>query len=158
MSIKRFLCLEDLDIMYGHAVSEYPNECCGVIMGKLGEPEKSEVRPGANIQHQLKEQDPLLYNRDADTGYFLDPKELMATFKEASEKNLDIIGFYHSHPNHEAYWSQEDHRAAMWAGTDEPSFPDAFHVVISIFSGEVRGHALFLWDAEQGKFVQQSDE
>jgi len=145
---------EDLDAMFSHAEREYPNECCGVIIGKTGDSSKNEVRPGTNIQAQLKERYPELYQRGADTGYFLDPKELRAAFEDAAARGLDVIGFYHSHPNHDAYWSEEDHRAAMWAGTDEPSFPDAVHVVISIFDGKVRGAAAFVWDERERRFIR----
>jgi len=146
---------EDMEIMYSHAVREYPNECCGIILGKVGDPSFNEVRPGTNIQQQLKEQYPHLYQRDADTGYFLDPKELMAAFTDAEKRELEVTGFYHSHPNHAPYWSDEDHRAAMWAGTGEPSYPDTYHVVISIYDGIVKGAAMFLWDAVSGQFVEE---
>ncbi len=149
---------QDIKIMYDHAVDQYPNECCGIIIGKSDEPEKTEVRRCANIQHELKERYPHLYQRDADTGYFVDPKELIAAFKDAADNGLDVIGFYHSHPNHDPYWSKEDHRAAMWAGTDEPSFPGAFHVVVSIYDGVVRGAAMFIWDPQSGGFAGRAVE
>ncbi len=133
--------------MHDHAIREFPNECCGIIIGSATDPSSVEVRPCANIQHELKEKYPHLYQRDADTGYFVDPKELMTIFDEAARKKLDIVGFYHSHPNHEPYWSAEDHRAAMWAGTEEPSFPDAYHIVISIYDGAVKSYSMYMWDA-----------
>lgn len=142
--------LTDIDIMYRHAERQYPNECCGVIIGDAADPSKSEVISCTNIQHELKEKYPHLYSRDADTGYFIDPKELKAAFDRASKLKLAVIGFYHSHPNHDAYWSEEDNRAAMWG--DEPSFPGAFHVVISIYNGKAKGYAAFGWDADSKSF------
>jgi len=145
---------EDLEVMYAHAEREYPDECCGVVIGKHGDPSSNEVRPCANIQRQLKEKYPHLYQRDADTGYFMDPKDLKTAFEDASAAGLDLVGFYHSHPNHDAYWSEEDHRAAMWAGADEPSFPDAGHVVISIYDGKTKGAAMFEWSVAEKRFVR----
>lgn len=149
---------EDLRKMYDHAVDQFPNESCGVVLGKPGEPGKTEVRMLTNIQHQLNKLYPDLYHRGADTGYFADPKELISVFNEAASNGLEVIGFYHSHPNHDAYWSKEDHKAAMWAGTDEPSFPGAFHVVVSIYDGVVKGAAMFKWDPESKSFVESSVE
>ncbi|MBI4666672.1 MAG: M67 family metallopeptidase [Nitrospinae bacterium] len=146
---------EDLEVMFAHARREFPNECCGVILGALGDYSKNEVRPCANIQHQLKEKYPELYTRDADTGYFMDPKDLKHAFEDAMKNGKTVIGFYHSHPGHEAYWSGEDHRAAMWAGSDEPSFPDASHVVISVYEDGVKGHAVFSWSPAEGRFARK---
>ncbi len=123
-----------------------------MIIGEIGDPSKNEVRPCKNIQHELKEKYPDEYLRDAKTGYFIDPKDLINAFNSAAKRNLEVIGFYHSHPNHEAYWSAEDHRAAMWAGGDEPSYPDAFHLVISVFDQEVKEMAVFGWDKDEKKF------
>lgn len=149
---------QDLEIMYEQAAREYPNECCGVVIGKIGDPESNEVRPGTNIQHELREKYPHLYSRDADTGYFLDPRELKTIFEEAGKRGLDIVGFYHSHPNHDPYWSQEDYRAAMWADSEEPSFPDAFNVVVSVYDGVVKGASVFVWDAAAKKFLEEKIE
>lgn len=149
---------QDLEIMYAHAVDQFPNECCGIILGAPNKPERSEIRRLTNIQHQLNKLYPDLYQRDADTGYFADPKELISVFKDAASSGLEVIGFYHSHPNHDVYWSKEDHKAAMWAGTGEPSFPGAFHVVISIRDGVVKGAAMFKWDPDCKSFTKSSIE
>lgn len=149
---------EDLEIMFDHARREYPHECCGVIIGDISDSSKNEVRPGTNIQNQLKEKYPDLYQRAADTGYFLDPKELKKAFEDAAKTGRDVIGFYHSHPEHDAYWSEEDHRAAMWADMDEPSFPDAGHVVISIYGGVVKEAAMFIWSQEERRFLRREIE
>lgn len=144
------------DDMYSHAKEEFPNEACGVIIGRVGDAESVEIVKCANIQQAMKEKYPEQFVRGADTGYFMDPKDVRRAFDLATEKGVEVIGFYHSHPNHDAYWSQEDHRAAMWAGTDEPSFPDATHVVVSIYNRVVKGAALFLWDDELGVFEKKS--
>ncbi len=148
------LLRRDLDAMFKHAKSEYPSESCGVIIGDLDDPAKNRVRPCANIQNKLKEKYPDTYERGADTGYFMDPKDVRLAFEDANSMGLEVIGFYHSHPDHDAYWSDEDHKAAMWAGTDEPSFPEASNVVISIKEGEVKDVAIFTWNADEKSFVK----
>jgi len=142
---------EDLEVMERHAEQEFPHECCGLVLGKPGDSSRNEVRPCGNIQEEMRRRDPDAFQRGADTGYFMDPKDLRDAFRDAAEKGLEIVGFYHSHPDHGAYWSEEDHRAAMWG--DEPSYPDAFHVVISVMNGKVAGKSLFLWDAPGRRFT-----
>ena len=52
-----------------------------------------------------------LHNR-----YLIDPRELLRIQQEAREHGHDIIGFYHSHPDHPARWSQTDLAEAYWTG------------------------------------------
>lgn len=142
---------EDLEAMDRQAEEEFPHECCGLVLGKPGDPSKNEVRPCRNIQEEMRQRDPEAFQRGADTGYFMDPKDLHEAFKEAAKKGLEVVGFYHSHPDHGAYWSEEDHKAAMWG--DEPSYPDAFQVVISVMRGKVAQRTLFLWNPEARRFT-----
>ena len=48
--------------------------------------------------------------------YNIDPKELVRIQREGREREEDIIGFYHSHPDHPAQWSQTDLAEAHWFG------------------------------------------
>ncbi len=48
--------------------------------------------------------------------YHIDPKELVRIQREGRERGEDIIGFYHSHPDHPAQWSSTDLAEAHWFG------------------------------------------
>src|SRR2546422_8678370 len=48
--------------------------------------------------------------------YHIDPKELVRIQRDGRARNEDIIGFYHSHPDHPAQWSQTDLAEAHWFG------------------------------------------
>src|SRR5512142_117990 len=48
--------------------------------------------------------------------YNIDPRELVRIQREARERGQDIVGFYHSHPDHPARWSQTDLAEAHWLG------------------------------------------
>ena len=48
--------------------------------------------------------------------YHIDPKELIRIQREGRERGEDIVGFYHSHPDHPARWSQTDLADAHWMG------------------------------------------
>ena len=46
--------------------------------------------------------------------YQIAPQELIAIQRQARQQELDIVGFYHSHPDHPARWSQTDFHEAHW--------------------------------------------
>lgn len=48
--------------------------------------------------------------------YHIDPRELVRIQREGRERGEDIVGFYHSHPDHPARWSPTDHAEAHWLG------------------------------------------
>jgi proteasome lid subunit RPN8/RPN11 len=65
-----------------------------------------------------------------------------------------LAGFYHSHIDCDAYFSEEDRTAALFM--DEPTYPGVVHIVVSIVEGEVRGWRGFLWDDGEREFVEVS--
>lgn len=140
----------ELQAIKQHSVEEYPHECCGVVLGLPGDPGKTRIQRCTNIQNKLHGQDPEKFPRDARTAYYIDPQELLKTFRDAEKEGLEVIGFYHSHPDHEAYFSQEDFRMAMLG--DEPSYPNASYIVVSVFNRSVRDLAVFSWRPESRSF------
>ena len=116
-----------LDQIYAHAKVEFPDECCGII---LSDGTREFVRECRNIQNERHVEEPNMYPRDARTAYLIDPNDLIRVHKEAETKNRPIKAFYHSHPNHDAYFSEKDKADAMaW---DEPVYPGAAYVVVSV--------------------------
>ncbi|MBI4379086.1 MAG: M67 family metallopeptidase [Nitrospinae bacterium] len=140
-----------IKIIYDHAIQDYPNECCGIVSGD-GKG-FAIVHKCKNIQNELHGKDPVRYTRDARTAYYIDPRELIDIFHDAEKKGLKIIAFYHSHPNHAAYFSQEDRDLAMFG--DEPSYPDAEYIVVSLFNESVNEVASFKWDDSQRDFLKR---
>jgi len=132
-----------------HAADTFPEECCGVILEYGG---REEVRRFKNIQNQLRALDPETYPRDATIAYAMDPKELESTIDEAARAGGKIKAFYHSHPGHEAYFSEEDKAFAMPFG--EPNFPDTVQIVISIYDRAVKRIAAYAWVETKKEFVE----
>jgi proteasome lid subunit RPN8/RPN11 len=90
-----------------HGEETYPQECCGVLLGQIDDDQRvvtSIVRAG-NTRVDSPQ------NR-----YRIDPKELIRIQRQGRERGQDIIGFYHSHPDHPAQWSQTDLAEAHWFG------------------------------------------
>ena len=137
---------EEIREMTAHAVAEYPRECIGVITGLEGGASGNSIKRLTNKQNQMHEEDPKRFNRDARTGYFVDPKEVFELQRETEKRGEKILAFYHSHPDHDAYFSQEDHAGAvMW---DEPVYPGTVYVVISVIKGAVKEAVVFSWDGK----------
>ena len=139
---------ETLSAIYSHATSEFPDECCGAV---LSDGTQEFVRKCRNIQNALHREDPATYPRDARTAYVIHPDDLIAIHKETETGYRQIKVFYHSHPNHEAYFSEKDKSdAMMW---DEPTYPDATYLVISVYDVEIRDVKAFAYDETSRDFI-----
>ncbi len=132
-----------------HAKSQYPEECCGII---LHNGKQEHVRPCRNIQNDLHKDDPSMYPRDAKTAYVMHPDDLIAIHKESETEQLPIKAFYHSHPNHDAYFSEKDKSDAMMWG--EPVYPGVAYLVISVFDDTIRVVKAFTWDEIKTDFIE----
>jgi [CysO sulfur-carrier protein]-S-L-cysteine hydrolase len=138
-----------LEEMERHARDDYPRECCGILLSVAG---KDQVRRIANIQDQLHAENPVDHPRDAKTAYYMDPKELLAVLRESEDHGRPIRAFYHSHPEHGAYFSEEDQKRAL-EGSDEPLYPDAIFLVLSVVAGRVEDLLAVAWDAASRTFA-----
>lgn len=90
-----------------HGEETYPHECCGVLLGRM-ENEARVVEAVARCGNTNTESP---QNR-----YFIDPAELVRIQREGRERGQDIVGFYHSHPDHPARPSGFDLENAHWIG------------------------------------------
>jgi len=97
----------DYDQLRRHGEETYPHECCGVLLGAASDSMR-EVRAIVRAGNTRLDS---LHNR-----YNIDPGELVRIQRHAREQNLDIVGFYHSHPDHPARWSSTDFAEAHWIG------------------------------------------
>jgi proteasome lid subunit RPN8/RPN11 len=90
-----------------HGEETYPHECCGVLLGQMD----GDVRIVTSTARCGNTRTDSPQNR-----YHIDPKELVRIQRQARERDEDIIGFYHSHPDHPAQWSKTDLEEAHWIG------------------------------------------
>lgn len=135
--------------MTAHASETYPEECCGVILGGAG---ADEVHQLVNIQNRLHATDPETFPRDARVAYTMDPKELETVLEQAERRGMSFKAVYHSHPDHDAYFSAEDKACAMPFG--EPTYPDTAQIVISVMSGSVGRVAVYAWNSDVEDYVE----
>jgi proteasome lid subunit RPN8/RPN11 len=95
-----------VEIIRRHGVREYPSECCGVLLGKVVGDAKdvAEIVPLPNLRHDpLRGQELLPLDdtgKETDKNRFLiDPLDQLRVEKDARARGLDVLGYYHSHPD-----------------------------------------------------------
>src|SRR6185295_19685779 len=84
-----------------HGERDYPYECCGLLLGQFTEQGikvVTETYPISNAREEAAKR-----NR-----FLIQPEELMRGEKYAAAKGVEVVGFYHSHPDHPAVPSQYD--------------------------------------------------
>lgn len=91
---------EDADAIRGHGEETFPDECCGFMLGEAkGENRRvAELLRADNVREEEAK-----HNR-----FLISPEDYLKSEKAARAKGLDVIGFYHSHPNAPAKPSQYD--------------------------------------------------
>ncbi len=111
-----------------HGEETYPHECCGVLLGKAldsGNEVEEAIRAGNTRTDSA-------HNR-----YHIAPQELIRIQRQARDRDLDIVGFYHSHPDHPAQWSSTDFNEAHWIGCS--------YVITSVDAGvAIKTNSFFL--------------
>lgn len=91
-----------------HGEETYPHECCGVLTGEIDEEGRKIVQAIVRCGN-MRTDSPA--NR-----YHISPAELVRIQRRAALAGRDIVGFYHSHPDHPAQWYATDLAEAHWTG------------------------------------------
>jgi proteasome lid subunit RPN8/RPN11 len=127
---------EQSESMLAHAREGYPFEVCGVLVG----------RPqGRRVQRLVR-----VVNREQESPrvrYLIAPEDLLRVQKEARAAGDEILGFYHSHPDHPARPSDTDRRLAAEGISD-----GVIHVVVSVEGGERATPAAWVFRDALGGF------
>lgn len=130
------LTVEHLQAIRAHAECTYPHECCGLLLG-------TQRRTGVEVNRAVVElwsaqntwnaeaaeltESPLTLT--STRRYWIDPKDILAAQRYARNHQFDIIGVYHSHPDHSAVPSECD-RTLAWAGYS--------YIIVSVLQGSAQ--------------------
>ncbi len=100
-----------LSQIHCHLQATYPQEGCGILLGRAERSNTTvhQVITTVNVWHSTTETDRSLRDR-----YEIDPTAMLAAMKSARDAHLEIVGIYHSHPDHPAIPSECD-RSLAWA-------------------------------------------
>ena len=143
-----------LAAMRTHAEQAFPEECCGVLFAS---PKGPVLRRLTNIQNRLHSADPARHPRDARTAYEPEPRELFEVNRQGDQPGWRIAAFYHSHPDHDAYFSPTDKDRASYEEPEsgrEPLYPGVVWVVLSVYERTVRAVKAYGWDEATHDFIE----
>jgi proteasome lid subunit RPN8/RPN11 len=129
--------------MRDHTESDYPSEACGLLLGQFtagsGTRRVAEARPAANLNLE----------RAADR-YDLDPAEFLRLEQEARARQLEVVGVYHSHPDHPSRPSETDRLRAEEIWQDSESWS---YLILEVASGSVASRRS--WVLRRGVFAEE---
>jgi proteasome lid subunit RPN8/RPN11 len=124
-----------LNEIFEEAKKKYPIEACGILAGKKHDSEAvvEKVYHAKNILNST-------------SAYRIDPADQIKAFQEAEIEGLEIIGFYHSHPFWEPYWSKEhEEKGKAWI--------NYLHVIVSLKDNMVKVYRKKEIGVEEEKFI-----
>lgn len=119
-------------VMLDHAREAYPRECCGILLGVEkagGERVVTSAFPSRNA-----------YEGDQSDRFLIDPRDQVRANLKCRAEDVDVIGFFHSHPDCDAYFSATDLKN---------SWPWYSNIVLSIQQGEIASAAAFRANEDQ---------
>lgn len=125
------------------AAAAYPEECCGFIVN-------SQVRPATNeaaLRHRV---DPIAFPRNASTSYVMSIDDTLY-LDSSMGTDSPVRALYHSHPNGEAYFSDEDERRATYRG--EALYPNLLHVVLGVTAEGIQEARVFIFDGHSHREI-----
>lgn len=120
---------EELEAIFEHARKAYPHECFGFLVGSFsGDGEVKGVYPAKNLTERAHDR------------YEMDPQDYLRLEEEIADSGLEIVGFYHSHPDGQPRPSSFDL---------ERAWEEYFYLIVSVWDGEEVEAKL--WRMEQGE-------
>jgi proteasome lid subunit RPN8/RPN11 len=123
-----------------HGEETYPHECCGFLLGRQQDGAKvvQEVWPAANARDDSPQ------NR-----YLIPPEEMLRVEKESRRRGVEILGFYHSHPDVAARPSEYDRQHA---------WPWYSYLIVSVRAGQAAELNAWVIPEDQDQFSAEQLE
>ena len=133
------------------AIAAYPREACGVFIGTPEYP-LDQFQECRNEMDERHARDPVTYPRTSKNGFVIHGRDLLTAHRLAYRTGRLLTGFFHSHPDADAYFSDEDARQALFENA--PLYPDVIHVVTGTEGRQIRATKAFAWERESRQFVE----
>ncbi|SKB12534.1 Mov34/MPN/PAD-1-like protein [Planktothrix sp. PCC 11201] len=142
---------EQIQLICTHAEQTYPQECCGLLMGEINENNHKitvEIIPTENAWNSetaktFEEVETTDIPVTSERRFTISPQQMIQAQKQGRDRNLIIIGIYHSHPDHPAIPSEFD-RVCAWS--------DYSYIIISVEKGKTTD--LQNWSLDQNHQFQ----
>ena len=137
-----------LEAVYSHGEETFPCECCGLLLGRWEGAERAVEALHRAVNHRAAERN---------DRYEIGPEDRKAAEERAAAAGLQVVGFYHSHPDHDAYFSQTDLACSEEYQWGEPWVPPTYaYLVVSIHGGRRDHYRAFL--VAEGRAVDETVE
>ncbi|WP_330202768.1 M67 family metallopeptidase [Cyanobacterium sp. Dongsha4] len=141
---------QNLDIIRQQGIKNYPYECCGLLLGVINNCVKNVIKV-VPVENDWKNQKHLFtkkydgLKRNLRDSFAINPFTLLKIQKEARNENLNIVGIYHSHPDHSATPSEFDRDIAYSVYS---------YLILSVHKTKVTDIFIWLLD-DNGQFVRE---
>lgn len=141
------ISVAEMNVMRAHVEAGYPHEACGVLVGEMdtGAPGHKRVAYAVPVKnawvsdagdaHDLRDR------------YAIAPEDIVRVDREAGKRGLDIIGFFHSHPDWPSTPSQTDRE---WA------WPVVSFVILSVRGGAAQSAQSWLLSDDRAAFAEEN--
>ena len=127
-----------IDQIKEHAQKDYPYECCGILLGKFENGEKTVTQV---LEILNEKEDENKHNR-----YLIPSSKILETELYAIKNGLDIVGFYHSHPDHSAIPSAYDVEHAL---------PVYSYLIVSVYDAKAVDFTISVLTPDRAKFENE---
>ena len=125
-----------LEEIRAHGRETYPEECCGGLLGRRGEPARvSRVERIDNVRDENRAR-----------RYEVSPQDYLRLERLAAENGAELLGFYHSHPDHPAVPSAYDR---------DHAFPFFHYLVCAVASGRPGEITAWILSEDRGEFDRE---
>jgi proteasome lid subunit RPN8/RPN11 len=136
-----YLTKEQIEQIEAHGARTYPHECGGMLVGRFEEGRKTlvELLPMENAMDEAEQHNRVL----------ILPKDVLRAERYARSRRLDVIGYYHSHPDHPAVPSQFDldHALPVWT-----------YIIVSVEKGKAVDLRAWEMENDRTRFNEQEIE
>ena len=139
-----------------HGERDYPNECCGMLLGQ-DDGERKRVQEVVALKNLRTDREvsakylPLKQpGRESERNrYLIDPQDQIKVEKDARARGLEVVGYYHSHPDHPAQPSDYDR---------EHAWPWYSYIIVSIERGEPKDVTCWVLSEDRSRFEPERVE
>ncbi len=136
---------DDLARIRAHGEAIYPEECCGILVGRAEKDADGNGSVLARVERLVgaenEREDENRHNR-----YLIPPEVILRTEREARAAGLDVVGYYHSHPDHPSRPSDFD-RDHAWPGYS--------YVIVSVREGRARDERSWRLSDDRSRFDEE---
>jgi len=128
---------EDLKRLEQHAARDYPNECCGILLGKVEGARRTitAVFPVENARQD-----------SARNRYLIRPEDFLNAIDNAERRGVEVLGFYHSHPDQPAQPSRFD---------QEHAWPWVVYLIHSVMNGAAAETTAWTMAMDRSAFIRE---